>query len=249
MLAEYLSSQIFGYLLVVCRVGTIVAFIPGFGEQFVPPRTKIALALLISLMLYPVAPIQALLPDSLSMAARLILIEVTIGVWIGMVARGIMAALQYAGQQIAQMSALAMAFAPPSAFQGASMVSSFLMIGAVAMIFATDTHHHMIEAMLFSYDRIPVGHLPLETMVDQMAKATSMVMYVGISLAGPFFVVGILANIGLGLANKMMQTLPVFLVAASLLIAVGMTFLFMAIPHIMNGFLEVLNSWLKTLTF
>ncbi len=41
------------YLLVFARVGTLIMLMPGVGEQTVSPRLRLAFALLVSLVLYP----------------------------------------------------------------------------------------------------------------------------------------------------------------------------------------------------
>ncbi|WP_280953924.1 flagellar biosynthetic protein FliR [Methylobacterium terrae] len=50
------------YLLTFARVGTLVMLMPGIGEAMVTPRLRLAFALLLSLVLFPVA--RPLLPGA-----------------------------------------------------------------------------------------------------------------------------------------------------------------------------------------
>ncbi len=43
------------FLLVFARVGTLIMLMPGVGEQTVSPRLRLAFALMVTLVLYPMA--------------------------------------------------------------------------------------------------------------------------------------------------------------------------------------------------
>lgn len=41
------------YLITFARIGTLIMLMPGIGEQTVPPRLRLAFALLTALVLFP----------------------------------------------------------------------------------------------------------------------------------------------------------------------------------------------------
>jgi flagellar biosynthetic protein FliR len=47
------AQQVFAAGLVFARLGAIIMLIPGIGEAFIPPRIRLAFALSLSLMLFP----------------------------------------------------------------------------------------------------------------------------------------------------------------------------------------------------
>ncbi|MAZ02231.1 MAG: flagellar biosynthetic protein FliR, partial [Sneathiella sp.] len=55
MLDEFLSVNIFAYLLVFIRLGAAFMVVPGFGEAFVPARVRLGIALTVSLLVLPFA--------------------------------------------------------------------------------------------------------------------------------------------------------------------------------------------------
>jgi flagellar biosynthetic protein FliR len=59
---------------------------------------------------------------------------------------------------------------------------------------------------------------------------------------------GVVLNVGLGLSNRMMPTLPVFFVAAPVLIAAGLVVLVVAVPSMLHGFIAGFEDWLGRLT-
>ena len=83
----------------------------------------------------------------------------------------------------------------------------------------------------------------------EMARLVAGSLRIGVTLAAPFFVMGLLLNLGLGLANRMLPSLPVFFVAASGLIAAGFAILALAVPAILQNFILRFNEWLGVLVF
>lgn len=249
-LALFLTSQVLSVGLVFARIGSALAFMPGFGERMIPLRFRLLIALVLSAALAPATPVGALAIDSPVMLVPILAIEVTLGIWIGMTARIVMSALQFVGYQIGLISGLANAFAPETgAFQGSTMIADALMMAGVALIFATDLHHLMIGALLMSYDIFPLGQIMPSDLAEQIVKAVGASFYIGFALTVPFHVMGLVLNLGMGLANRMMPALPVFFVATPVLIAAGLFVLIVAAPSILDGFLQRFADWLGTLTF
>lgn len=249
-LDTYIAGLIFGYFVVVARIGGALMFLPGFGEVQIPLRARMSFALVLCAALYPVTPVAASMPDSPAATALLLGSEATIGLWIGLVARVLLSAMQFAGFQIGQVSGLANAFGPSlGSFEGATMVATLLLIGAVALIFITNTHHVILRALLDSYTVFPPGRLMPGDLAEQMVRAGARSLYIGTAVAAPFFVMGVVLNLGMGLANRMMPQLPVFFVAAAILIAVGLLILAVAMPSIMEYLVTQIADWFGTFRF
>ena len=248
-LALFLTSQVLGVLLVFARLGSALAFMPGFGERVLPMRIRLIMALVLSLALAPSTPVGAVVIDNALMLVPLLAIEVTLGIWIGTTARIVMSALQFVGYQIGLISGLANAFAPETgAFQGSTMIADALMLAGVALIFATDLHHLIIGALLMSYDVFPVGQIMPGDLAAQIVKAVGASFYIGLALSLPFHLMGLVLNLGMGLANRMMPALPVFFVATPVLIAAGLFVLVVAAPSILQGFMIRFADWLGQLS-
>ena len=72
---------------------------------------------------------------------------------------------------------------------------------------------------MVSYDVFPVGQLMPRDLAEQTVRAVGASFYIGFSIAVPFHLMGLLLNLGMGLADRTMAALPVFFVAAPVLIA------------------------------
>ena len=86
-------------------------------------------------------------------------------------------------------------------------------------------------------------------LAEQIVKAASHSFYIGTMISAPFFVMGLVLNVGFGLANRMMPTLPVFFVAAPLLIVSGLFVLVVAAPTMLRAWLEDFGLWFGLLSF
>lgn len=245
-----LLSWLTGAILVFARVGSALAFMPGFGEAFIPVRVRLMIALTVSLAIYPASPLGLLEIPSLPRFAAILILEVTIGIWIAMMARAIMAALHFAGYQIGMISGLSNALAPDGAsFQGGTIFASALLLAGIAAIFGSDFHHVILSGFLASYEVLPPGDYLAGDIAEQAVKAVGNTLWLGVSLAAPFFLAGILINAAMGMANRMMPTLPVFFVAGPILIGFSLIILAVAMPAIVFGLLGSMGDWFATFTF
>ena len=101
-LESLLNGSIFQFFIVFCRVGSAVMLIPGFGEAYVPPRVRLAFALMFSLALMPMlADKVPVLPADLDRFVMTLATEIGIGLFFGSLCRIIMMAVLSAGSIIA----------------------------------------------------------------------------------------------------------------------------------------------------
>jgi len=249
-LETFLTGPVLAILLIFARIGAALMFLPGFGESFVPVRFRLLFALALSLALHPVIPPHPEISRGALFLLGPLALEVTIGLWMGLTSRILMTALQFAGYQIGMVSGLSNAFAPDAAaFQGGTILSSALILSGVALVFATDFHHVMIDALLMSYEVFPVGQIIPGDLADQIIRAAGASVYMGVSIAAPFFIMTLLLNLAMGLANRMMPSMPVFFVASPILIGFVLLAMAVSAPSMLRGFLTHMADWFGSFTF
>ena len=105
-LSGVLVGELAAYAFVFCRIGAALMFMPGFGDSTVNVRARLLLALAIAIALGDVYDGSALLLGGFWVAVAAIFSEIMIGIFLGLAARLVIAALQTAGSIIAaQISA------------------------------------------------------------------------------------------------------------------------------------------------
>ncbi len=245
MLAALLPAELFAALLIFVRIGASIMLLPGFGESYVPVRVRLLLALLITLALTPVlSPQLPPMPAESISLGLLILGESFIGLFLGAIARVLLAILSVAGMVISMMSALSSALTnDPVAVQQGSIVSALLTTAAVLLIFLLDLHHLMLGAVIDSYALFPAGSVPpIADMADLFTLFTARVFLVGFQIAMPFVGVGIIFYLGLGLLARLIPRMQIFFIALPLQISIGLVMLSITLPIALAWFLGVFQE-------
>lgn len=226
MLADLLPVEIFAYGLVFARIGSAMMLLPGIGEAYVAPRIRLLFALLLTVVIAPL--LQDSMPALPASPIRMFVIigsEIIIGIFIGSVARLMISALATAGTVMSVMGGFGFAslFNPLMPDQGA-FTAVFLTLMGVLLIFATDTHHLMLMALVDSYAMFAPGVPPMfEDFSDAIARLVASSFRLGIQVASPFIVVGTIFYLGLGLLARLMPQFQVFFIGLPLQILLGLT--------------------------
>lgn len=237
------------FMLTFARVGTLVMLMPGLGERFIAARLRLAFAVLLALVLYPMT--RQILPSSLTpeIAVTLLFGEIIVGLVLGLATRMVMGALQTAGTIISQQLGLAFSMSlDPSMGGQQAAIGNFLSLMAITLIFTTDLHHLAIAAINHSYEMLPPGGPFAAGDVSMLGiKSVSLGFSLAIRISAPFIAFGILFNLGLGVLSRLMPQFQVFFLAMPASILIGMA-LFMAVMAVMMSvFTGDLSAFLKEL--
>lgn len=226
------DAQLFALFLILCRIGSAFVLLPGIGEPYVFARFKLLLALIMSFVLAgPLMPGLPPMPANSLALATLIAGEVLIGLFLGAAVRMIFAALHVAGTAMAFQSGLAAAafFDPNEATQG-TITGNFLSMTGLVLLFVTDAHHLLLQALAASYVGLPAGSaLPVGDVAELLTRLFADAFAIGVRIAAPLIGVALLLTLALGVLNRLMPTFQVFFVALPLqllvtLAVVGLTF-------------------------
>ena len=248
MLEEFLKLNIFVFILIFARMGTVLMFIPGLGSKRLIANSRLFLALAISFLLTPILsdhlPAMPKTPFELGF---LIAGEILAGAFLGLVVRAIFAATQTAGVVIAFVSAMANTMVyDPVVEQQSAVVAGFLGTVANLLLFVTNLHHLLIEAMVESYNLFQPGIMfNTADMLHLFARQIADTFKLGVQLASPFLVVSLAYYIGLGVLTRLSPQIPIFFVAMPLQIVISIVMLSLTIGGIMVVFLSHVQDSLQ----
>src|SRR4029450_9737343 len=116
------------FMLVFARIGAMVMLLPGFAAPNIPTPTKLAIALLLTLIILPLhrAAYQVDM-SSLTPLMVMMLHEIIVGIVLGATARVTLSALAVAGSIIAQQLGLGFVTAvDPTQGQQGLLIGNFL---------------------------------------------------------------------------------------------------------------------------
>lgn len=246
-LQHFATAQVFTFMLVVARVGTALMMMPGFGEQSIPTNVRLVIALAVSFVIMPLVPPGAVaLPADAGSFIAAIFIEFGAGAFLGASARILFAMLHTGGQIAGQSMGLTTLADPTGAgFESGAVIANLLVMSGVLMIFATGLHIVMIEAIVASYALLPMGKVPdLGYFASSISRTATRSFMLSAQFAAPFIVLGFLFNVGLGLTNRMMQSLPVFFIGTPFMLAGGLLLLFACVGSVLIAFTNAMGDWL-----
>ena len=248
---SFLPGLAAAFLLTFARVGTMIMLLPGIGEMTVPSRVRLTMALVLTAILFP-AHEAAYRIDLNSLGPVFIMLfqELMVGAILGMTARLAVSALQIAGSVVAQQMGLGFVTAiDPTQGQQSLLVGNFLTVLGVTLIFATDLHHLVIAALNDSYRIFQPGEMPLVGDVARhITEVVTTAFRIGIQLAAPFLVFGLLFNLGLGVLSRLMPQMQVFFIGLPLSILLGLLLLLLVIGSMMGTFVGYIEGVLGELT-
>ena len=213
--------------MIFSRIGAVLLMLPGVGESYVPPRIRLSLALVVSLVLWPVVSgALPALPETLGGMAGWIIREVLVGRAIGALLRMfLLTILATAGEVVALQTTLAFAqTANPTQASPGSTISAFLMILGTTLIFATNTHHLFIAGLVGSYELIaPARPLVTGDFASMAVQTVGDALTLGVQLSAPVLVFDIIFHLAAGQVGRVMPAFQVYFAAAPLSIILGLS--------------------------
>ena len=248
---SFLPALAASFLLVFARTGTMLMLLPGLGEQNISSRLRLTVALVLAAVLLPLhRSAYHINLGALGPVLVMLVEEILIGAMLGLTARLTISALEVAGSVIAQQLGLGFVTAidPTQGEQGA-IIGNFLTMLGITLFFATDMHYLVIAALNDSYTLFEPGDLPAAGDVAALVTRTVAGAFrVGIQLAAPFLVFGLLFNLGLGVLSRLMPQMQVFFVGLPLSILLGLLLLVLVLGAMMGFFLDYAGGVLHALS-
>ncbi len=235
--------------LLFARIGSVLMLAPGWGEAAVPARFRLSAALLATMAVAPSVSAQIPpLPTAFSDTIFLLIGEILIGLMFGAAARIFMSAANVAGQVVSLHTGLgfAMQMDPMSQTQGVVLGTFFSLI-ATLLVLGAGIHRWMLEGAVDSYALFPPGQLPsVGDAATYGVTAFIEAFRLGVQIAAPAIAFGLIFNLALGLAARLIPQIQIYFIAMPssimlglIIVAIGMGAGLLAW---LNGFDQFLNG-------
>lgn len=222
--------------LIFVRVSTLILSAPYFGLTVFPPRIKLFFAVVLTVALYPIIPLQGTaLPTDATFIEVLIAIikEVLVGLSMGFVGQLIFGGVQLGGELISFDLGISFGSSVGPAIEGQSEIFSQLLvlIGIFLFLgFHGDTMY--IKALAASFSIVPVGHsFPAHTAFDFL-KMGIYLFKIGVQLASPFLVVLFFMDLSFAIFGRIMPQANIFYLELPVKVGVGFLIFLLIIPYL-----------------
>ena len=246
------------FFLILIRVSVILFMFPFFSSRVIPVLTKAGLALIITVILYPVidtAP--GPFPTTLWGMARMVLSELIVGMILGLLVQMFFEGVRIMGQTVGFQTGFAITnILDPQSGMQVSILSNMAYLVAMVLFLLLNGHHILLSALRESFETINVGSLNLNKQIFQRVIATSGDMFViAIKIGAPAIAALLFTKVAFGLITKLMPQMNIMIVAFPVQIVVGLLFFGVCLSVLLGSMEKYLGglgpvltntmSWLK----
>jgi flagellar biosynthetic protein FliR len=227
------EAQLIALLLASARVLAWAVIAPPIATGGVPHQIKVVLSVAMGLAVVPVVKGQVPAAEVAPVAGAL-LEQVVIGAALGFLTRLVFAAVESAGSLIDLSGGFALSAAyDPLSTTTTSIFGRFYALLCTTLIFVTDAHLVIFQGFLRTFRAIPLdGHLSVAHLDTWIANGVTELFVSALQIAGPLLVVLFVADVALGVLNRISPQLNAFSLSFPLkilltLLLVGMGFTLM----------------------
>ena len=223
------------------RIGACLMVAPVFGARFVPPRTRIILAVAITALVAPMIPTPAIAPFS-PQAIIVVLQQMLIGVALGFALQIVFDALGLAGQLLANSMGLSFAFnVDPLRGSSTPALGQLYIILATLTFLALGGHVALIELLIAGLYALPVGMTGLSH--DSL---WNLILWGGqlfagaIAVALPGITALLIVNLAFGVVSRAAPSLNLFAVGFPISLVVGFLVVLAGIGPLQEGVAQLI---------
>jgi flagellar biosynthetic protein FliR len=241
MLEHFVVGQVFTFLMIFSRILGGIIVLPGFGESYVPVRIRLSFALMLALMLTPVLiKVIPPMPASPFSLALLLISELIIGLFIGLICNILISVTNTAGMIISFQAGISsdVIYDVTQSSQG-SVIGNFLGIVTLVVLFMLNFHHLMLRGITESYGVFVPGHFPpLHDFLETIARTISQTFSVALQISAPVVVATGLLFLGSGIIARLMPTIQVFFLIVPPQLLLGLFIFMTSFSTIMLWYIE-----------
>lgn len=212
------------FALLLARCGGLIASAPLIGDPLVPHMVRALFTGALAVVLLPLAPPLATKIAGLPGLAAAALVEISIGLAMGFLARLTLLVFEMAGEAISLQMGLGIASMadPLQPFRVTILGRWYWLVGA-SLFLALDGHHYLLRALAASLEMVPPGHAVLGgDIAGALARYTSEALGRSLAIGAPAIGILLATSLGLGLLARTVPQMNVFIVGFPVQIAAGM---------------------------
>jgi len=220
-------TNVIVYMLVFTRISGLMNSAPFFSTLPMPRHLKMWFAATIAFILYPVVlnSSRYIMPHSMPEFAILLSIEFFIGYLLGFLVNLVIEGARMTGSTISIQMGLAISEALDPATGVRSNELSRIYVYLTLIIFlSTGAYQMMFMTLSDSFSGIPMGVVPLfdGQVVQGVLKLFGQLFKISFGLALPIFSVLLISDILLGMMNKMIPQMNIYMVALPIKMYIGL---------------------------
>ncbi|AIQ64438.1 flagellar biosynthesis protein FliR [Paenibacillus stellifer] len=223
------------FLLIFCRITAFFVVVPVFSSRNIPMSFKIGLAFFVSLVVFTVRGTGIVVQEDLNLVL-LIVREVLIGLLLGFIGYLMFMMIQTAGSFIDLQIGFSIAnVIDPLSGASAPLLGNFKYMIALLLFLGMNGHHYLLDAIVNSYNWVPLNNSVLERMMDGtlsdfLIRTFGQAFMLALQMSAPLVTALFLTDLGLAFLARTAPQYNVFVIGVPLKIIVGLALLMILMP-------------------
>ncbi len=243
------SETVTVFLLILGRVGGLVAAAPFFSSLAVAYPVRVLLSVALAFSLLPLTkglPVASLSGASLWVGLAN---EFLIGILLGMLGQLFLAVLQLSGQLMGfQIGFGVINVIDPQTQVETPVLSTFKGLLGILIFLLMNGHHWFLEALAASFEIAPPGRSHISPLVFSFFLDLSASIFVwGFQLAAPVILVLVVTDVLLGITGRAAPQIHVLIVGMPLKVLLGVFVLSASFTILVPGIRRLLEHFRVTL--
>ena len=232
-------NQLLIFFLVFLRAAAFLISGPLLAVKGIPVQVKVALAFILSLLVFPGLHAQGVsLPGSSILFILQAAGEVAVGIGLGFTANLILILFRMAGHLIDLQIGFGMSglFDPSTATQN-TVIAHFMYFFSLVIFMTMDGHHSLILALAKSYQLVPLNTASFSgTAADFLIRAFAGTFALSVQVAVPILAVLVITDIALGIIARTAPQMNIFMLGLPFKVLFGLLVLSITIPVMTGAF-------------
>jgi flagellar biosynthetic protein FliR len=243
-----LTGIIGSYIWPFFRIAALVMAAPIFSSNFVSVRSRLIIALALSIVIVPTIPDVAPAVEPLSGAGLLIVAhQILIGACMGFMLQLLVNAFIIGGQIIAMQMGLGFAsMVDPQNGVTVPVISQFYIIFVTLVFLSLDGHLILIQVLSESFVSLPIlpSGLPATSFRDIVAQASWMYA-AGVIIALPAIGSLMMVNLAFGILSRAAPQISPFSIGFPMTIILGFAIMFVTLPNVASHLVTMTDQMLQ----
>lgn len=200
---------------------------PFFSTFGIPEQVKALFACFVAFIMYPfvAAKTGGVLPHNMPQLTVLLLLEFSIGFFIGFIADLVFQGIRMSGSILSIQMGLSMSeILDPATGEQQTAISTMYVYLATLIFFITGAHQWLFEAVYLSFNAIPIGFWGFVNggVIQSVLSLSGQIFQIAFGLIMPVFAVLLVTDVLLGLMSKMLPQMNIFMVSLPFKIFAGL---------------------------
>ncbi len=198
-------------VLTIARILSWAMIAPPIATAGLPRQVTLALSVALALAVLPITEAHVP-PDNLASVASALVVQIGLGSALGFITRLVLAAVESAGNLLDLFAGFSVASVyNPMSNSSTSIFGGFYGLICTTLLFVTNAHQIVIEGFLRSFHSIPLdAGFSMQAMSKELSGGITDLFVSALQIVAPMVVVLFLADMCLGLLNRIAPQLNAF---------------------------------------